>query len=293
MPGPYQLGCPIWACEHWRGGLYGRKASREQWLGQYADVFDAVEGNGTFYGLPRPDTVRRWADSVPSGFAFCLKVPRVITHDGRLRGHAAQKRAFLDLLAILADAGVLGPTLMQLGPGFDRTDFDALQQSLRRWPNDFPLAVEVRHRDWYDEGPVEASLDDLLRESDHDRVLFDSRALYATPPQTPCETVSQTRKPRTPIRRTVTGRRPMVRFIGRDDVAAVDPWIDEWVRVVAGWIDAGLRPIVFTHSPDDRFAPDFARRFHRRLVEVRANTPPLPKFRGESEPKAARQPKLF
>ena len=282
MPASYSLGCPVWSCEHWRGGLYTAKARRDDWLRQYSSVFDTVEGNGSFYRCPTTETMRRWADAVPAGFEFCMKVPRTITHDARLRGAGEEKRAFLRCLETLAAGDALGPTLMQLGPSFDAGEWPALEASLRRWPQEFPLAVEVRHRDYHDRGPIEDRLDDTLAECGHDRVLFDSRALFARPPQTECERVSQTRKPRTPLRHTATGRRPFVRFIGRDDVSQIDPWIEEWSRVVAGWIKDGLRPLVLTHAPDDAFAPAFARRFHEALRPL-IDADGLPAFPGESE----------
>jgi uncharacterized protein YecE (DUF72 family) len=77
----YYLGCPVWACEKWKGTLFTSSAPRASWLTEYSTVFNTVEGNSTFYALPALDTVRRWADSVPSGFRFALKFPQVISHE--------------------------------------------------------------------------------------------------------------------------------------------------------------------------------------------------------------------
>ena len=68
---------------------------------------------------------------------------------------------------------------------------------------------------------------------------------------------TQQRKPRVPVRRTVTGRHPMLRLIGRNDLAAMQPWLDEWAATVGGWIGMGLEPFVFTHTPDDIHAAYF------------------------------------
>ena len=56
---------------------------------QYASVFDTAEGNATFYGLPSAETVARWAAEAPETFRFCLKFPRVVTHDHALAGPTA------------------------------------------------------------------------------------------------------------------------------------------------------------------------------------------------------------
>lgn len=290
---PYSLGCPVWACEHWRGSLFTRNAKRQQWLSQYSAVFNSVEGNSTFYALPSIETAQRWAESTSSGFEFCLKVPRAITHDRQLTNVDNELRTLIAVLETLHKSERLGPTFLQLPPGFDRTGFVALETFLNRWPTRFPLAAEVRHADWFDNGPVEAALDNLLRRYGHDRVLFDSRALYARPPQTPAEEISQTRKPRSPFRQTITGMRPFVRFIGRDDVQQVEPWIEEWAETTASWIRQGLYPYIFTHSPDDTFAPAFARLFHIAVSKRVDGLPELPPFPGEQEPAEAQQLSLF
>ncbi len=81
-----------------------------------------------------------------------------------------------------------------------------------------------------------------------DRVLFDSRALFSAPPTTESEIEAQRRKPQPPLRRTVTGRHPLLRLIGRDNLDLVQPWIEDWAPIVAGWLRAGLSPSVFTPS---------------------------------------------
>ncbi len=73
------------------------------------------------------------------------------------------------------------------------------------------------------------------------------------------------RKPKTPLRHTVTAQRPFLRFIGRNNVSDVAPFIAEWAPTIAGWLKAGLEPFVFTHAPDDRFAPPLARALHEAV----------------------------
>ena len=290
---PLRVGAPVWACDHWRGGLYTRKAGRRDYLPQYSSVFSAVEGNSTFYALPSVDTVRRWAEETEPGFRFSLKVPRAITHDRRLRNAAVESRAFLNLCDALAEADRLGPSFLQLPPDFSADEYDALRTYLPRWPKDIPLAVEPRSRDWFDGGDRERAFDSLLARYGMERVLTDTRALYANPPGTDHEQVSQTRKPRVPRRTTVIGDRPFVRFIGRDVIAEAEPWIEEWAEVTAGWLRDGLRPTIFCHAPDDQFAPAFGRRFVEALREQGADVDPLPEFPGEAEEAPAEQLALF
>ncbi len=115
---PYYLGCPVWACESWVGDLYSGK-SRKTWLGEYSRVFNTVEGNSTFYGLPAVSTVERWAAETQDGFRFALKFPGSVTHECQLVGGDTDTRIFLKLLNVLADADRLGRRLGDLRqPGF-------------------------------------------------------------------------------------------------------------------------------------------------------------------------------
>lgn len=270
------LGCPVWACGEWVGSFFTPDAKTRDYLRQYSSVFNTVEGNSTFYALPSRDTVRRWANETSDGFRFSLKFPRAISHEKQLVGAEAETTTFLDLLMILHESKRLGPTFLQLGPSFDRRQFDALASYLESLPSELPFAVEVRHRDYFDIGPIEHALDELLKRFQIDRVLFDSRALFSDRPTTEAEKESQRRKPRSPLRRTVTGRHPLLRFIGRDNLDAIQFWIDDWAPIVADWLHADLAPFVFTHTPNDFFAVEFAQRFHHRLSELVPNLPPLP-----------------
>lgn len=51
---PYYLGLPLWANAHWKGNLFRNAAKPAEFLAQYAQVFNAVEGNTTFYSVPSP-----------------------------------------------------------------------------------------------------------------------------------------------------------------------------------------------------------------------------------------------
>ncbi|MEO1496342.1 MAG: DUF72 domain-containing protein [Planctomycetota bacterium] len=281
---PYRIGCPVWACDAWVGKLYATK-DRRRWLGEYGRAFNTVEGNSTFYAMPAPEIVARWADEAAPGFRFALKTPGAITHERQLAGAERDVVDWIERLRVLQRANVLGPTMLQLPPFFAGSQFGDLTRFVESWPKDLPLAVEPRHDDYFAGAGCENELDALLREHGVDRVLFDSRALFHAPPDDPIEVASQGRKPNPPRRRTVTARRPMVRFVGRNDRAKAAKWIAEWAGVLVEWIDAGLRPYVFCHSPDDTFAPEFCEALHAALRERRPETPPLPEWPGRAAPK--------
>ena len=263
---PLFVGCPVWSCANWKDDVYPPSAGRPHWLGWYSRCFNTVEGNSTFYALPTEDVFQRWAEQAAEGFRFSLKFPRAISHESELQD-LETTQLFVRGLKILQKHNRLGPTFLQMGPNFGADRFAVLKHFLSNLPGDMPWALEVRHKSWFDESDNESRLDDLLRRLSIDKVLFDSRPLYQAPPDDSVEAVSQTRKPKTPLRRTVTGKQPMLRLVGRNRIELVDSFFDEWAPVVADWMRQGLSPIVFTHAPDDTFAPQLARRFIKRLSD--------------------------
>lgn len=289
---PLYLGCPVWNCDAWSDRVFPAGTGKQHWLSWYTRMFNTVEGNSFFYGLPDRKHVQRWADEAADGFQFCMKFPRTVSHDMQLVGTQAEMSEFLTLLQILQSKEHLGPSFLQLGPEFSPRQFAALETFLRNLPSDMPWAVEVRHHDWFDLGTNENRLNDLLRDLKIDKVIFDSRALFQSPPSDEIERVSQSRKPKSPVRQTVTHSRPMLRFVGRNTIPLVDKYIDQWVPIVAGWIERGLQPFIFTHAPNDAFAPEFARRFwdalRVKLNEERASHGALP-----IPPRPAKQLDLF
>lgn len=277
---PYYLGCPGWADENMVGSFYST-SNRQRWLGQYASVFNAVEANNTFYGLPKHETAKRWAAATSAsadGFQFVFKFPSTISHEKQLRNAGHETAEFLKLLEIFHEAKQLGPAFLQLPPFFDGRQLPDLANFLKQLPKEFHYSVETRHADYFDQGPIEREFTQLLTELKIDRMLFDSRPLFSEKPTDKWETIAQQRKPESPVRQTVTATRPVLRLIGRNEIPTVRPWMEQWAKIVAGWIAGGLTPYIFTHAPDNQYAPLAAEQFHAILTELISDLPPLPKW---------------
>jgi len=294
----YRIGCPVWGCKDWSGVVYPTGTPSTDYLSWYTRHFPTVEGNSTFYAVPPVSTFEKWRDQSIPGFKFCFKFPKSISHDKQLTFCEEELKDWLSKLAILESAGRLGPTFLQLGPSFAYKSFDRLEKFLRGLPRSWPWAVEVRHSDWFDAGPMEMRLENLLRELHIDRVLFDSRPLNSLDPSDPSETASQARKPKSPFRTSVTGSRPMVRLIGRNDVEQVTDFWQFWAIQINDWISQGLQPWIFTHAPDDRMAPELAYRLDGLIRQLRASLPSLPRLKPannarKQHPSGLRQLDLF
>ena len=161
----------------WNGLFYPATRSRRAGtrdfdeLRFYAEHFDTVEVNTTFYGQPRAEVTAGWVNRTPQHFAFSLKLYQKFTHpkmfrDAALRSAPGSEGALLDLLAQvtrsdiddfragiepIVTAGKLGALLAQFPPSFKSTPAsrDYLAQLLRLF-GDYPVAVELRHWTWSD-----------------------------------------------------------------------------------------------------------------------------------------------
>jgi uncharacterized protein YecE (DUF72 family) len=138
-----RVGTSGWSYRDWKGPFYPDGLPAREQLRFYARRFPAVEVDSSFYAAPSRDTLRNWIEATPPGFHFVLKVPRSITHEGRLNEHTEELQAFLDLLGELGNQR--GPALLQLPPSFTRSRLADLFQLLEELPVRPGLSVEFRH----------------------------------------------------------------------------------------------------------------------------------------------------
>jgi uncharacterized protein YecE (DUF72 family) len=133
--------------DDWRGRLYPVGVPKRRWLELYAEHFDTVEVNSTFYRLARKEAVRSWVDQTPPNFTFTVKASRYLTHVRRLRDIDQGIKRFYEPLEPLIDAGRLGPVLWQLPENFRRDD-SRLTELLSRMPAG-DHTIEFRHPSWF------------------------------------------------------------------------------------------------------------------------------------------------
>jgi uncharacterized protein YecE (DUF72 family) len=142
-----RIGCSGWSFTHWRERFYPKGLPQRQWLAHYAEHFDTVEINNTFYRLPKASAVEGWAEQSPPGFIFAVKASRYLTHRKRLNNIGPYVKNFYDPLEALADKRKLGPTLWQFPQNFHRND-ERLSNALDALPPG-RHAFEFRHESWF------------------------------------------------------------------------------------------------------------------------------------------------
>ena len=269
-----RVGCPMWANRDWVGTFFPAATRSGEELRCYSQWCNAVEGNTSFYALPEPTAVDRWRELTPEEFRFAFKLPRHITHERRLRNAAVDVEEFCQRFEPLRER--MGPVMIQLPASFSPDDTPVLGQFLSGVPRDLDWAVEVRHEQFCRGGDDERRLNELLHAHGVDRVVIDTRALFAGPSETPAEREAFERKPRLTVRPVATGWRPIVRFIGQSDPAECRRFWAKWLPVLARWLGEGREPYVFTHTPDNAIAPGLARELHAEVAELVPTLATLP-----------------
>ena len=173
MAGRILVGTSSWADPGFVEDWYPRGMAARDRLAWYAERFEAVEVNSSFYAVPEERTVRRWAEVTPDGFVFDYKLHRLLSrHSAPLeslppslrekarttsRGRVilrpeieqAMVEETLATVAPLEEAGKLGAFLLQLTPAFSPKDhkLDEIAPLLEALAPR-TVAVELRHRGW-------------------------------------------------------------------------------------------------------------------------------------------------
>ena len=160
-----RIGTCSWADEGLVTEWYPRGVSSpEARLRYYAERFDIVEADSTFYRLPSPETAARWAERTPPGFAFLVKASGELTGHREGAGLEVEVARFRDAVAPLETAGKLRGVLLQYHPSVTRTT--AAMEALTAMPDLLaPLVplVEFRHRSWLEPGAAASTLAFLRR----------------------------------------------------------------------------------------------------------------------------------
>jgi len=184
--------------------------AKTKWLSFYAEHFDTVEINNTFYHLPKASTFESWREQVPAGFLFTLKASRYITHIKRLLEPENSVDLFFERAELLQDK--IGPVLYQLPPSYHK-DLDRLESFLQVVRHRGQGFFEFRHESWFSDDTW-----DLLDRFGVGLCVHDHGT--AAPP------------------RVVTGKKIYLRLHGSGGGRYEGKYTDSELKDWAGWIDA-------------------------------------------------------
>jgi uncharacterized protein YecE (DUF72 family) len=145
-----RVGCTSWSYDDWVGAFYPPKTPSTEFLARYSKVFGLVEGDATFYRIPKLDVTARWASETPADFWFTTKFSRRITHEARLQGVEEVTKVFLERMEPLRKAGKLAAILAQFPPSLKAEKAaHLLGPFLDLVPRGTRVACEFRNPTWF------------------------------------------------------------------------------------------------------------------------------------------------
>lgn len=253
------VGCPIWSHKDWVGKIYPAKAKEKDFLTYYAQQYNTIELNATHYKIPSLSTIARWVADVPDDFLFCPKVPQVISHAKNIFDMKIVFDEFID--AILHFEKNLGCTFLQLPPYFKPDKLDALIQLLDTLPQEFKIAIELRHEAWF-----------------QDTVAFDALCKYLQSKRFGL-VITDVSGRRDVLHQRFTNTTAFIRFTANDLHPSDYTRLDDWTTRIAEWITQGLETLYFfVHTPEKALCPELAYYFIQELNKKAKTTikPPKP-----------------
>ena len=128
----------------WKGRFYPKTMPGSKMLAHYASRLNGVEINGSFYRMPPPTALEKWAAATPSHFRFSMKASRGLTYSAEAFDKVGLARLFAERMAPLGPR--LGPVLLQFPPT-RRLNPELLDSLLSALSG--TVACEFRHESWF------------------------------------------------------------------------------------------------------------------------------------------------
>lgn len=236
------VGCAKWNKADLKG-FYPRGTKDE--LEYYSQQFNSIELNATHYRIFGADVVEGWRDKTPPEFKFFPKVVNSISHYKRLKGVEALIEEYT--LPIRSFDDKLGMIFLQLRDDFKPKDMDRIQQFLEAWPKDLPLAIELRHTDWFNDEAVSNQIYQLFEEYNVANIITDTAGR------------------RDLLHMRLTTPVVFVRYVGANHESDY-PRLDEWIIRLKEWKSQGLEKLYFfVHQNIEKESPLLSAHFIKLL----------------------------
>lgn len=237
------VGCAKWNKTDLKG-FYPPKTKDE--LAYYAQQFNCIELNATFYNMPTPQQVIKWREKVPAHFKFFPKVTNSISHYKRLVDVAAVTETFCNAIANFEDN--LGMAFLQLHDNFSPNEFEKLQTFIRQFPKGIPLALEVRNKAWFNDETIWQSLCTLLQKNKIANIIVDTAGR------------------RDMLHMRLTTPVAFVRFVGCNNDDVDKARLDDWLKRIKKWQKQGLQQLYFfVHQNVELSSPLLSSYFIQKL----------------------------
>ncbi len=238
-PPTVYIGATGWGMKEWVGQWYPEKTNAKGYLLAYGKQFNTIELNTTHYRIPNIELTSKWYRETPDDFVFCPKIPQTISHSRDLGMTTERIEIFSREIKELRDK--LGCCFMQMPPYFKFDRLEILERFLSQWDTQIPLAIEIRHEDWFQIPEQGNALFKVLEKYNIATVITDVAGR------------------RDVLHNRLTSDIAMVRFVGNGLVESDYRRIDEWVEKLKYWFSKNLREVYFfPHQPDNILSPDIS-----------------------------------
>lgn len=239
------VGCAKWNKTDLKG-FYPRGTKDE--LAYYSSQFNSIELNATFYKSPNRSQVVTWASKTPEGFRFFPKIPQTVSHFKRLQDVKQPVEEFCDAISGFEEK--LGMTFLQMPDNFQPRYLDRVEAFVQNFPQEIPLAVEVRHTDWFTDPAIANSLQTTLLNNNVTHVIVDTAGR------------------RDMLHMRLTSDTAFIRYVGANDPSDFVR-LDDWVERIKSWRAQGLQKLYFfVHQNVELESPLLSAHFINNLNEA-------------------------
>lgn len=257
----FSIGCAKWNKQDLKG-FYPKGTTDE--LKYYATQFNAIELNATFYRIFPEEQFKKWYNKTPADFKFYPKLVQNISHFSRLKDNS---QPYIDhfLTNVLALKEKLGMLFLQMPNNFDPKNFIYLKQFVEKWPKEIPLAIELRHTDWFNDEQIANEVYALFENYNITNIITDTAGR------------------RDLLHMRLTTPKTFIRWVGANHPSDYER-LDAWVKRIKFWKENGIEEInFFVHQNLELESPLLSQYFIKQLNQELDTNLSIPKTQMDTE----------
>ncbi len=238
------IGCAKWNKTDLKG--FYPKGTKDE-LTYYATQFNSIELNATFYGMPSAEQVQTWKEKTPQDFKFFPKITNTVSHFRRLLNITDVVTQFAT--AVLNFDEKLGMVFLQLHDNFKPKDYERLEKFVIEWPQEVPLAIELRNSEWFSDEEIFNKICDLFEENNITNIIVDTAGR------------------RDMLHMRLTTPVAFIRYVGANAESDYQR-LEDWLERLTKWKNEGLKDVFFfVHQNIEKASPLLSAHFIKEMNE--------------------------
>ncbi len=255
------IGCAKWNKTDLKG--FYPKGTKDE-LTYYATQFNSIELNATFYGMPSSEQVLIWKEKTPANFKFFPKITNTVSHFRRLLNIDDVVTQFAT--AVLNFDEKLGMVFLQLHDNFKPKDYERLEQFVNKWPEEVPLAIELRNTEWFTDEEIFNKTCELFEQNNITNIIVDTAGR------------------RDMLHMRLTTPNAFIRYVGANAESDYQR-LDDWLKHLTKWKKEGLQNLYFfVHQNIEKASPLLSAYLIENLNKEWKTDLPVPKMGQENMP---------